>query len=156
MISSSRIFLIFFSPLTQLFVFLDTDTTSGIACTSCAVPNCNDTQSPRQYFPHPQKDKKRYQDWIQLVSNSKLEYMDPLEVYQNYRVCTQHFHFKYILSNYKLSNDALPKIRMPRFASWKWNRLGNPTVVQYLTQKLWSTNSNKQFILEWVFLLINL
>lgn len=109
--------IIVYTSLKLLFIFLDT--APAIPSLPCAVPDCDDKQSPRHRFPHPQKNKKRYDDWIQLISNSKLVSLNPLQVYRYYRVCHQHFTVEEKLSKYILNSNALPTLKIPRYPLWR-------------------------------------
>ena len=53
----------------------------------CVVPGCSDTHSTRHQFPNPDKDRKRFDVWLQLVQNPNLLELDPKQVFTNYSVC---------------------------------------------------------------------
>lgn len=80
---------------------------------SCCVPNCEDRHSTRHRFPNPNKDENRFAEWIRLVCNPKLFDMDPLRVYNNYRVCHKHFRVEDKLTNMYLKRTTVPFQNLP-------------------------------------------
>ena len=79
----------------------------------CAVPGCEDRKASRHRFPNPGKDIDRFQIWIQLISNEKLSEMDPMRVFNNFRVCHEHFTIDDKASNMYLQRTAIPSRNLP-------------------------------------------
>ena len=80
---------------------------------SCAVPGCLDTRSTRHRLPNPDKDRKRYNTWVEIIQNSTLSLLDPQRVYANYRVRHQHFTINDVSSNMYLVKTAVPTQKLP-------------------------------------------
>ena len=81
--------------------------------TPCSVPGCDDRKSSRHRFPNPTKDTERFYMWIQLIDNPKLGQMDPIRVYNNFRVCHQHFTIDDKSSNKLLKHTTVPSQNLP-------------------------------------------
>lgn len=107
----------------------------------CAVPGCMDKLSPRHRFPNPVKDGARFLRWIELVGHPNLSNVDPQKVFNNYRVCHQHFSDDCIITNNKLLKTTLPSLHLPR--SGKYFQIGITLKIdiKVLTYTLYRTNS---------------
>ena len=81
--------------------------------TTCAVPGCEDRKSSRHRFPNPVKDRERFNLWIEVLANPKLVQMDPTRVFDNFRVCHQHFTINDKSSNMFLKRTAIPSQNLP-------------------------------------------
>ena len=79
----------------------------------CSVPGCEDKRSFRHTFPHPVKDKARFDKWMEIVSNPKLFNMDPMRVHKNFCVCRQHFTNDDKSRNLLLKRTAVPSQNLP-------------------------------------------
>lgn len=85
----------------------------------CSIPGCIDRNSSRHSFPNPEKDKNRFDEWMRLISNPKLENLDAMRIYRSYRVCHQHFTDADVLSNNRLNKTAIPSKKLPGNAGKK-------------------------------------
>lgn len=74
----------------------------------CVVPNCDDLKSSRHRFPNPNKDRARFDAWLDLIGNPRLRTITPDKIYEGYRVCGQHFTKDDIKSNNRLNSNVLP------------------------------------------------
>ena len=79
----------------------------------CVVPGCSDSHSTRHQFPNPDKDRKRFDVWLQLVQNPNLLELDPKQVFTNYSVCHQHFTANDKSLNMFLVWTAIPIHNLP-------------------------------------------
>nr|CAH7763511.1 unnamed protein product [Callosobruchus chinensis]CAH7769410.1 unnamed protein product [Callosobruchus chinensis] len=79
----------------------------------CAVKNCQDRVSVRHRFPNPRKCMTIFKLWMNCIGNKILQHLDPIEVYNNYRVCHAHFSEGDEYTNNRLRKDAVPSLNIP-------------------------------------------
>lgn len=80
---------------------------------SCAVKGCEDKKGTRHRFPNPCKDRIRYNKWVELTGNAKLYDVEPMRVYENYRVCHSHFTDDSKSANMYIKRTSLPSLLLP-------------------------------------------
>lgn len=85
---------------------------------TCAVLNCKaksvfNFNSIMHKFPNPVKSLDRYRDWVERTRNKKLLGLDPVRVYNNYRICDVHFKKCDRERNMCLKPQAVPSLYLP-------------------------------------------
>lgn len=63
---------------------------------SCCVQGCNSSMRLNKefsfhIFPHPEKEPFRHGQWIEATNNPKLKKIEPMLVFNRYRICRKHF-----------------------------------------------------------------
>lgn len=65
-------------------------------------------------FPNPDKEseRSRFNTWLYAIGGDLLA-LDNERIYKYRRVCRSHFEEKYLCRNDKISNIAVPTLKMP-------------------------------------------
>ncbi|CAH2007863.1 unnamed protein product [Acanthoscelides obtectus] len=79
----------------------------------CAVRGCQDSVSVRHRFPNPTKFMYVFVQWVDCIGNEVVRDIDPITVYNRYRVCHAHFTVEDNYGNNRLRKDAVPSLNLP-------------------------------------------
>nr|CAI5843879.1 unnamed protein product [Callosobruchus analis] len=79
----------------------------------CAVKDCQDTVSVCHRFLNPRKYMSVFEQSINIVGNEAIRILDPIAVYNNYRVCHAHLTEDDNYTNNRLEKDAVPTVNLP-------------------------------------------
>ncbi|VEN58886.1 unnamed protein product, partial [Callosobruchus maculatus] len=79
----------------------------------CAVKDCQDRISVRHRFPNPGKFITVFRQWINCIGNEAISHLEPVAVYNNYRVCHAHFTEDDTYTNNRLKKTAVPSVNLP-------------------------------------------
>lgn len=80
----------------------------------CCVLGCGDKVSSRHRFPNPEKEPARFSAWIDALATPKLWHINRMQLYNNFRVCRQHFSNEDLATNNRLQKIAVPSKNLPR------------------------------------------
>ncbi|CAH1966458.1 unnamed protein product, partial [Acanthoscelides obtectus] len=64
-------------------------------------------------FPNPTKFMYVFVQWVDCIGNEAVRDIDPITVYNRYRVCHAHFTVEDNYGNNRLRKDAVPSLNLP-------------------------------------------
>ncbi|CAH1980459.1 unnamed protein product, partial [Acanthoscelides obtectus] len=108
------IYLVFLSCCLYVWLILSDCSACLLERKPClSTANVQDSVSVWHRFPNPKKFMYVFVQWMDCIGNEAVRDMDPITVYNGYRVCHAHFTEEDNYGNNRLRKDAVPSLNLP-------------------------------------------